>query len=218
MPIQFGEFALDQDSRQLWRGHEELRLVPKAFDLLELLLSERPRAVSKERIRDRVWPKTFVSESTLTSLVVDLRAALGDPARKPQYVRTVHGLGYAFCGTATESAGEAAARGRRPRLLRLLWGDRAIPLSEGENLLGRVDGAAAWIDSPSVSRRHARIVVSGRKATLEDLGSKNGTYVRGERLASVAPLLDGDEIRLGRVRMTFSVLAGTASTRTDLEP
>jgi DNA-binding winged helix-turn-helix (wHTH) protein len=218
MRVHFGEFALDRDSRQLWRGQEELRLVPKAFDLLDLLLSERPRAVSKDRIRDRVWPKTFVSESTLTSLVVDLRAALGDRARTPQYVRTVHGLGYAFCGTATESAREEAPGVRRARLLRLLWGDRAIPLSEGENLLGRVDGVAAWIDAPSVSRRHARIVVSAGRATLEDLGSKNGTYVRGERLSSAAPLLDGDEIRLGRVRMTFSVLAGTASTQTDLEP
>jgi len=218
MRVHFGEFALDRDSRQLWRGQEELRLVPKAFDLLDLLVGERPRAVSKDRIRDRLWPKTFVSESTLTSLVVDLRAALGDRARKPQYVRTVHGLGYAFCGTATASAREQTTGGRRPRLLRLVWGDRAIPLSEGENLLGRVDGVAAWIDSPSVSRRHARIVVAGGRATLEDLGSKNGTYVRGERLSSAAPLLDGDEIRLGRVRMTFNVLAGTASTRTDLEP
>jgi pSer/pThr/pTyr-binding forkhead associated (FHA) protein len=91
-------------------------------------------------------------------------------------------------------------------------------LAEGQNLLGRVDGAAAWIDSPSVSRRHARIVVSGGRATLEDLGSKNGTYVRGEKVSSPAPLEDGDEIRLGRVRMTFSMLAGTGSTQTDLEP
>ena len=216
MPVHFGEFALDRDSRQLWRGQEALRLVPKAFDLLDLLLRERPRAVSKDRIRDRLWPKTFVSESTLTSLVVDLRAALGDEPRKPLYVRTVHGLGYAFCGTASESAGTETGTGRL-RLLRLLWGDRAIPLSEGENLLGRVDGAAAWIDSPSVSRRHARIVVSGGRATIEDLGSKNGTYVRGARLSAAAQLVDGDEIRLGRVRMTFSVLAGTASTQTDIE-
>src|SRR5688572_8294781 len=216
MPVHFDEFALDRDSRQLWRGQEALRLVPKAFDLLDLLLRERPRAVSKERIRDRLWPKTFVSESTLTSLVVDLRAALGDQPRTPQYVRTVHGLGYAFCGTASESAGKKTV-GDRPRLLRLLWGDRAIPLSEGENVLGRVDGAAAWIDSPSVSRRHARIVVSGGRATVEDLGSKNGTYVRGEKLSAAAQVFDGDEIRLGRVRMTFTILAGTASTQTDIE-
>ena len=99
------------------------------------------------------------------------------------------------CGPSTASATPSAGRreperagstagGRRLGSLRLLWGDRAIPLSEGENLLGRVDGAAAWIDSPSVSRRHARIVVSGGRATLEDLGSKNGTYLRGEKLST----------------------------------
>jgi len=216
MRVHFGEFALDGESRQLLRGSEEQRLVPKAFELLELLLTQRPRVVSKERIRDRLWPKTFVSESTLTSLVVDLRAALGDDAKHPRYLRTVHGLGYAFCGTVVDGTG--VAPGDRGLQLRLVWGDRVIRLSEGENVLGRVDGAAAWIDSPSVSRRHARIVVSGRKATVEDLGSKNGTYVRGERLSSAAPLVDGDEIRLGRVRMTFSVLAGAGSTQTDIEP
>jgi len=216
MRVHFGEFALDGESRQVWRGGEELRLVPKAFELLELLLSQRPRVVSKERIRDRLWPKTFVSGSTLTSLVVDLRAALGDDAKNPRYLRTAHGRGYAFCGTTVDGTG--GAPGGRGLQLRLIWGDRVIPLAEGENVLGRVDGAAAWIDSPSVSRRHARIVVSGGKATLEDLGSKNGTYARGEKLSSAAPLLDGDEVRLGRVRMTFSVLAGTGSTQTDIEP
>lgn len=100
MRVRFGDFAFHPEARQLFRADEELHLVPKAFELLELLLSQRPRAVSKERIHDRLWPKTFVSESTLSSLVVDLRAALGDDARKPRYLRTVHGFGYAFCGAA----------------------------------------------------------------------------------------------------------------------
>jgi len=216
MRVEFGEFAFDGESRQLQRGSQELHVVPKAFELLDLLIGQSPRAVSKARIRDRLWPKTFVSESTLTSLVVDLRAALGDDARHPRYVRTVHGFGYAFCGTAVEHGiGTRPTRGLR---LRLLLGDREFPLTEGENLIGRVDGAAAWIDSPSVSRRHARIVVAGARAQLEDLRSKNGTYVRDERISSVTPLDDGDEIRLGRVRMTFRVSAGTASTQTDFEP
>jgi len=216
MRIDFGEFTLDPDSRQLWRAGKELHLVPKAFDLLDLLLSERPRAVAKARIRDRLWPKTFVSESTLTSLAVDLRAALGDDARDPRYIRTIHGFGYSFCGTV-EGPGEGTADIRGPRL-RLLWGNREIPLGQGQNLLGRVDGAIAWIDAPSVSRRHAQVVVTGAQATLEDLGSKNGTYLRGNRLSSPARLADGDEIRLGRVLMTFRILPGTASTATDVEP
>ena len=105
MRVHFGEFALDRDSRQLWRRHEALRLVPKAFDLLDLLLLERPRVVSKERIRDRLWPKTFVSESTLTSLVVDLRAALGDEALEARSTSGPSmGAATRFAGRATESS------------------------------------------------------------------------------------------------------------------
>lgn len=186
--------------------------MPKALDLLALLVSERPRAVSKERIRDRLWPKTFVSEATLTSLVVDLRAALGDPAKQPRYVRTVHRFGYAFCYEVAEVP--PAARRARGLRLWLRWGDREIPLSEGENILGRVDGAA-WIDAPSVSRRHALVVVSKGRATIEDLGSKNGTFVGGEKIQASAPrrLIEGDEIRLGRVRLSFEASVGSASTQ-----
>jgi hypothetical protein len=179
-------------------------------------LASRPRALSKAQIRDHLWPRTFVSESTLSSLVVDLRAALCDEARRPRYIRTVRGFGYAFCGHASEAAKDGPTALQVPRL-RLFLGEREIVLGEGDNLLGRVEGAAAWIDAPTVSRRHARIMVSGTSATLEDLGSKNGTYVRGERI-STARLSDGDEVRLGRVRMTFRVFPGGASTATDSPP
>jgi pSer/pThr/pTyr-binding forkhead associated (FHA) protein len=76
-----------------------------------------------------------------------------------------------------------------------------------------VDEGIIWFESPTVSRRHARILVAGAAATLEDLGSKNGTFLGGRRLDSPSPVSDGDEIRLGRVRMTFRVLP-PVSTRT----
>ena len=90
--------------------------------------------------------------------------------------------------------------------LRLFLEDREIALREGENLLGRLDEGVAWFESPTVSRRHARILVSGGQATLEDLGSKNGTLLRGTPLSSPAALCDGDAIVLGRVLITFRVL------------
>ena len=204
---------LDLDGRQLRRAGKEVRLSPKAFQLLELLVSERPRALAKSEIRDRLWPSAFVSESSLTDLVTTLRSALRDSARKPRYVRTVHGFGYAFCGEAVEVPAPAPA-GPRAARLRLFLEDREIALREGENVLGRVDEGVAWLESPTVSRRHARIVVAGGKATLEDLGSKNGTYLRGRPLSSPRALSDGDEILLGRVRMTFRVLPPD-STRTE---
>lgn len=213
MVVRFGDFAVDPGSRQLLRGGAEIHLGPKAFALLELLLTNRPQALSKTQLQERLWPRTFVSESNLTTLVTELRTALGDKARQPRFIRTVYGFGYAFCGKAAENPDAARPTTPRGFRLRLFLDDREIALREGENVLGRVDEGVGWFESPTVSRRHARILVSGGQATLEDLGSKNGTFLRGKRLTSPAPLSDGDEILLGHVPMTFRVLP-PVSTRT----
>ena len=186
MSLRFGDFVLDPGSRQLRRGEEERHLGPKAFELLELLLRHRPNVVSKESLHDRLWPGTFVSGSTLATVVGEIRAALEDDAGSPRFLRTVHGVGYAFCGEAREEEpGVPPSAG--PLSYRLLFEDREIALRPGENLLGRVDEGVVWIESPSVSRRHARIRIEGGQAVLEDLGSKNGTYWRGQRIS--APVL-----------------------------
>jgi DNA-binding winged helix-turn-helix (wHTH) protein len=212
--VNFGDFTVDFESRQLVRGAEEIHVGPKALELLELLLRSRPRALSKAQLRDQLWPRTFVSESNLSSLVTELRTALGDAARQPRFVRTVYGFGYAFSGEATEDK-EAVPTPRGFRL-RLFLDDREIALHEGENVLGRVDDGVGWFESPTVSRRHARILVVDGKAKLEDLGSKNGTFLRDKRLTALSALSDGDEIRLGRVRMTFRILP-PLSTRTEVD-
>jgi FHA domain len=184
--------------------------------LLALLVAERPRAVPKAEIRDCLWPGTFVAESNLTTLVTELRAALGDSARTPRYVKTVPRFGYAFCGTATERRGRLPT-GRRPGPhFNLEWAGGEVALHEGANVIGREEGVAAWIQSASVSRQHARIVVSGGKATLEDLGSKNGTFFRGERITSPVVLANGEEIRVGVVSMRFRAFEAADSTRTPL--
>jgi len=209
-PIRFGEFTLDAAARQLLRDGREVHLEPKAFDLLALLASERPRALSKAAIRARLWPGTFVSESSLTTLVAALRAILQDAPRRPRFLRTVYGFGYAFCGEAAPDAP------RRPRTrFRILWDEREFPLAEGENVLGRAEDAAVALDAASVCRRHARIVVSGALAVLEDLSSKNGTSLRGRTVHGPVELSDGDDIRLGRIRVTFRASARAASTATE---
>ena len=213
MRLHFGEFALDSESRQLFSGGREIVLPPKAFSLLELLAIRRPRALSRSQIRDHLWPRTFVSESTLNTLVNQIRKALGEDRQSPRFIRTVHGHGYAFSGTASE-AGAGTTGSRNDARFRLLVSDREVALSEGENVLGRTNEARVWIDAPTVSRRHARIVVTEGCATLEDLGSHNGTWLRGERIDSVRVLTDGDEIRLGRVPLKFRVL-GPDPTRSE---
>ncbi|HEY2941277.1 MAG TPA: FHA domain-containing protein [Vicinamibacteria bacterium] len=214
MRVSFAEYVFDSDTRELRRRGEAVRLSPKAFQLLEALLRERPKALSKSEIHDRLWPETHVSGSSLGRLVAEIRAALEDPADSPALVRTVHGFGYAFCGAATE-AGAGSPEGSGPALVyRLLWGAREIELGAGANVLGREPGCAVWVDAPGVSRRHARITVTDAKAVLEDMGSKNGTYLRGRKLERAAALADGDPIALGTALMTIRVLRQGGSTDT----
>jgi DNA-binding winged helix-turn-helix (wHTH) protein len=216
MRLHFDAFVLDSGTRQLFHEGRERPLRAKAFDLLELLLGERPNVVAKKRIRDRLWPATVVSDSTLATVANELRTALGDDTKEPRLLRTVHGVGYAFCGEATESGPPRRAASSGELSYRLVLKDREISLHEGENVLGRVEDGVVWIESPTVSRRHARIVVEGGRAILEDLASKNGTFLRGERIARPTPLSDGDEIRLGRVRMGVRALPASKATETDL--
>jgi DNA-binding winged helix-turn-helix (wHTH) protein len=216
--LKFGDFVLDPGPRQLRQGPEVRHLGPKAFELLELLVGRRPDVVTKQAIRDCLWPGTFVSGSTLATVVTELRTALNDDAKNPRFLRTVHGVGYAFCGDAVEERRPPAEATIETLGYRLLFEDREISLRPGENLIGRVDESVLWIDSASVSRRHARIVVEGGRAILEDLGSKNGTFWRGQRISAAVALSDGDEIRLGQVSLTLRVLLVDVTTRTDQPP
>jgi DNA-binding winged helix-turn-helix (wHTH) protein len=213
MRVEFGDFTLDRGARRLLRGGKELHLEPKALELLGLLLERRPEAVAKPEIRDRLWPDTFVSESNLTGLVAQVREALGDDPRQPRYIRTVHGFGYAFAVEGDGPGVETAPPRVAPRVI---WERKIIPLVPGENVLGRDEEATVRIDSPGVSRRHARIVVEKGRARLEDLGSKNGTYLKEERLAGPGALEDGDTFRLGRLLLVYRSSALRGPTRTEI--
>ena len=191
---------------------------PKVFELVRLLVARRPRALSKEEIHRALWPDVFVSDGTLTSLAAEARSAIGDDARRPKFVRTVHGYGYAFAGEAEEERASVRGASAARHAWRLFWGTREIALEEGECVLGRDPAATVLVDHRSVSRRHACIRLSASNATLEDLGSKNGTWLRGRRLERRAALQDGDEIRLGSIKMTFRVFSLPDSTETTAEP
>jgi DNA-binding winged helix-turn-helix (wHTH) protein len=210
MRVSFGEWTFDPESRELLGASGPAHISPKAFDLLGALLRARPRALAKAEIKDRLWPDVAVAATNLPALVNEVRHLLGDDARRPRFIRTVQRHGYAFCG-------EAAARdgGARPAFsFRLLYDRREIALQPGANILGRSHEAAVFVDSKAVSRHHARITVREDGAELEDLGSKNGTSLRGQRITQAASLRDGDDIALGSVHLTFRVLRGGSSTET----
>jgi DNA-binding winged helix-turn-helix (wHTH) protein len=213
MSLRFGPFTFDTARRQLTRGGTPIHLTPKAFDLLALLVTEAPRVVPKAELHERLWPGTFVSDATLVGLVKELRRALEDRDPRAPIIRTAHRVGYGFCLDVAE--------GESPQLPRqshwVLAGSRRVPLRPGENVIGRDPACGVWIDSASVSRRHARILIDAAGAVLDDLGSKNGTLVNGLPLTGTVPLQSGDRIHVGSVLLIYRSSGSGMSTETQVD-
>ena len=197
MTYRFARAVLDYDARQLVVDGHDVHLSPKALDLLALLIANRSRAVPKRELLDTLWPDSFVEETNLAGLAAEIRRAVGDSAQNPTVLRTVHGFGYRFVANVSEIDRRAATRAC------LVFENRPTLLLEGSSIIGRAADATIRCEVAGVSRYHARVTVSGTNVTIEDLGSKNGTYVRGVRIADAARLSDGDDIRMGTARLTF---------------
>jgi len=210
MKVTFGPFTLDDDRHQLLNGTEAVHLSPKAYDVLKLLLRRQPAAVAKNDIHDVVWPETFVTDVTMATVMSELRAALGDSAARARFIRTVRGFGYAFACEAVD-VDRPTNDGDGCWVMR---GEHHLPLRLGANVVGREPRVGLWLDSLSVSRRHARIDLANGVATLTDLGSKNGTFLNRERLRRPRKLVDGDEIRIGTVTLVFRNSRAPGTTET----
>ena len=213
--VSFGDFVLDLGARELLRGRDAVPLAPKAFELLEILVTNRPKALSKVALQERLWPDTFVVEKNLVNLIAEIRHCLGDDPTHPRFVRTVHRFGYAFRVPPAETAADNVSGLRTAARFRLMWVNGRARLGEGEHVLGRDPDLELFLDSPGISRRHALIRIAGNDATVEDLGSKNGTFVAERRLDSPTRLVDGDVVRVGSVQLRFSAVRALGSTRTE---
>jgi DNA-binding winged helix-turn-helix (wHTH) protein len=200
----FDDFLLDSEARQLTRDGREVHLSPKAFAVLCALIDKRPNVVPKTDLFGQIWPEVFVVEGNLNVLVGEIRRALGDDPQEPRFIRTVHGVGYAFCGPATALTG-AARPDVGPDRYWLTWKGQTFALADGDSVIGRDPRSQVWLDHEGVSRRHAqiRIAKDSERPMLTDLGSTNGTFVRGERVEGPTPLADGDVIKVGSVSVKF---------------
>jgi DNA-binding winged helix-turn-helix (wHTH) protein len=192
MRIAFAEFTLDTDERRLLEGARDVPLSPKGFDLLRVLIERRPKALSKDELLACLWPDTFVSENNLATVVADLRAALRDGAHNPRFVRTVYAYGYAFAGEAVEERPATPAIEKGSCRWRLIHDYREIPLHQAPRT--------------PVHRR--------RPSEIEDLGSKNGTWVGTVPATTALPVSHGDELRLGSIVLVVRYGLPASSTET----
>lgn len=196
MRVKFEDFSLDAIRRELVQSELPVALSPKAFDLLVLLIERSPRVLVATEAFAALWPDSVIDVARVHDLVEEIRAALGDSDHR--MVRTMRGRGYTFAAPAIPLEERPTSR------CRLVIDARHYDLPEGETIVGREARATIRIDASTVSRRHARIVINGDRALIEDLGSHNGTFVAGRRTES-AELSDGDEITFGSVKTRFVV-------------
>lgn len=199
--FRFGEFTFDDGSHLLLRGRIEQHLSPKARQLLHLLLLNRSRAVSRKELYDALWPATFVCETNLSSVISELRRALDDTSGR--FIRTVHGFGYSFAGEVS------LAQPRPVAAAMMICDDERHPLYDGENSVGRALDCSIVLTDPTVSRHHAVIFISHDEITVQDLRSKNGTYVGDQRITR-AVVRDHEPILFGAALATIArKLSGT---------
>ena len=212
MKVCFGSFEFDGTTRELRREGRRVHLSPKSFDLLEILIERRPALVTKHELQDRLWPDSVVLEANLGNAVAEIRKALGDDPKAPRFVWTVSRRGYRFAEAEPPDERPPRAHGIR---WWLVWNDAILPLADGENVVGRSPDSGIWINAGSVSREHARIVIADGRATVEDRGSTNGTFVNGERIGSRHPVVDGATVTFGSEDTVFRAWSDTAAPPTE---
>ena len=198
--VRFGQFTLDSATRELLLRGRPVHLSPKAFQLLR-----HPRGQPPPYPLQRRPPRPPLAR------FLRRRSQPGQPRRRdPRRLRRrpaptalhPHRPPLRLRLPGSRLRGESDRRSRHGQF-RLIWkGGRAI-LAEGEHILGRYAESSILLDSTTVSLRHARILIEESHATIEDLGSKNGTLLNDKPVDTPQPLTDGDRIRVGTVGLTF---------------
>ena len=196
----FGPFRLLPHVRRLERDGAAVALTPKAFDLLLALVMHRERALSKDDIMSLVWPGSIVEESNLAQQVLLLRRALGTD----DCIATIPRFGYRFAVTVVEEQSRGAPPAISPHCL--IWDGREFLLHEGLTVIGRAEDADLQIPVSSLSRRHARVLVRGFEATIEDLGSRHGSWRGTLPVKAPTLLVSGDSIRLGTATLVYCLV------------
>ena len=210
---EFPPFRVDTTNQCLWRHRdkrddERILLTPKAFAVLRYLVEHAGRLVTHDEMLDAVWPATHVQPQAVKKLILDIRSALEDRAKKPLFIETLHRRGYRFIAAVSESA-EAqlalpaqSAPGRlvgrehalgdlRDCLSKALGDQRQIVFIAGEPGIGKT----ALVDE---FQRQVVAEVPGlriaRGQCIEGYGGKEAYYPMLEALGELCRTSDGDSI------------------------
>src|SRR5690349_16304499 len=108
--IVFGPFVLDATNARLQRDGRSLAITPKSFDVLHYLASRPQLLVTKQELLSALWPDVIVSDASVKVCVLEIRKVLGDDAKTPKYVETVHRRGYRFVADAKSQESAGAVR------------------------------------------------------------------------------------------------------------
>jgi DNA-binding winged helix-turn-helix (wHTH) protein len=211
-----GDWLVEPTLDRITRDGREVRLRPRATDVLTVLALASGKLVSKRELMDEVWRTEFIGDHALTQVIAELRAALGDDARNPAFIENIPRRGYRLVAAVTPVAESSVAPTGATMPFKLETEDGPRSLLQGSNVIGRTDDADIRIDKTEVSRCHATITIQGTTAVIEDLGSKNGTFVNGRQLDGPTTLTNGDEIWIGRsvARMRFLIEGEPTKTET----
>ena len=209
--VSFGLFVLDGGTRELRRGQEPGYTI---FICCPPLSNNAHVQYPRQRFTSASGPTPSSTKRTSPSW--------SRKSARPWVIRpgsrhsswSLYGHGYAFSGEAVSVGASSAGPTTTAPTCWLVSKARHVSLHEGENIIGRDPAADVWLDARGISRRHARIVVAGALASVEDAGSKNGTWLKGRRIESAEALKDGDQLKFGSVPMTFRVWSDGGSTDT----
>jgi len=202
-----GDWMVEPTLDRITRDDREVRLRPRAMDVLTVLALSSGKLVTKNELIDEVWRTEHVGDHALTQVIAELRAALGDDARNPSFIENIPRRGYRLVASVIPTAESSVSSRGATMPFKLETDDGTHPLLQGSTVIGRTEDADICIDKTEVSRCHAMVTVQGTTAIIEDLGSKNGTFVNGHQVAGPTPLTNGDEIWIGRsvARMRFLI-------------
>ena len=100
--LSFGSYRLDTQQEQFWRETQLVRLTPKAFQVLSYVVERPGQLVTKEELFRVLWADTVVGDAALTMCIQEIRKALQDNAKSPQYLETVHRRGFRFLAAVEE--------------------------------------------------------------------------------------------------------------------